>query len=213
MSFVRYSERLTGWGRRQSRWLLAVAALTLLTAGAASGYSLSQASAQSSAPVLLCANRFTGSVRYVYNPSQCTSGQLFEINREGPPGPAGPQGEPGPEGPQGPQGEPGPQGPEGPQGPQGEPGPPGPAGDGVDSFQRVDANLVAPNGQTDTFEVFCPSGAFATSGGVSDVVSSLVVRRSEPIVNGNDETIGWFAVVANPLDLDISFQLFAICAS
>lgn len=214
MSFSRTIGNPLHWSRSQGRrLLLTVAALALLVGGTAGGYSLSQARAQTNGTVLFCANFFTGEVRHVYAATQCSNGQLLEVNQQGPAGPEGPQGPAGPAGPQGlqgPQGETGPQGPVGLQGPA---GPQGPAGDGVDTFQRVTADLVAPAERTETHEMFCPSGEFASSGGVIDVVGSLEIKRSEPIIDGADRSIGWFAIVSNPLDLDLDFQLFAVCAS
>ena len=90
----------------------------------------------------------------------------------GVPGPQGPRGPIGPRGPVGPQGPIGPQGTQGAQGPQGAQGVPGPA-NGAQSVAVV-SGVVSANTQG---TVMCPTGTYATGGGVRPTGAAGVVME------------------------------------
>lgn len=180
---------------RSRRLLLTVAALALLITGAAGAYSLSRANAQSSEPVLFCADFFTGTVRLINDSSNCRHGRVIEVNREGPPGPQGPEG------------------PQGPQGPQGPPGPQGPEGGGVDFFQIRRENVDVDPNSTLGHTISCPFDAIATGGGFFDSSLDLIIHASTVLVDSSNEPSAWNVVVTNPTSSSATLEVRVICAS
>ena len=205
-------------GPRRKRSLVVFGALAVLILGLAGAYGVAQARTpeQSDNAVLFCVSHFTGQLRLIQQPSQCTDGQVLEMNHEGPqgePGPQGLQGEQGPEGPQGPAGPQGERGLQGPQGEQGSTGPPGPAGDGVDTFREVSGFTGVAANNSLTVNAHCPSGSLASSGGFQDSTRELDILHNQPLLDEDDNTIGWTVGVRNPTDEAINIRVFSICAS
>jgi hypothetical protein len=167
----------------------------------------------------------TGQVRYVFNASQCGSGYLIEVNKQGVPGPAGPAG---PQGLQGPVGLPGPQGDQGtqgvpgstgPQGPAGPAGPAGPSGLGTTYYKDVDV-AVAANGVV-TQHLQCDSGDTIISGGFTkipsvgattlltgDAARDLVIVDNRPSAFTGD---GWLVVASNRGTSNWAIKVHAYC--
>lgn len=214
------------WRPRVRRLLMMAAALTVLVAGTAAGYSFSRAGAQSNNTVLFCVNPYTGGVRHVTQASQCHNGHLLEVGKEGPQGPAGPegpqgsegpagsegsQGERGPEGPEGPQGE---TGPEGPQGPRGAEGPPGLGGlTGLQHFRDAGAITTIQPGGIGSATVRCIEGEFSTGGGFDGGIDSLRITTSRAIFDSIDgQAIGWTVSARNLEDSAVTLSVRAVCA-
>lgn len=98
-------------------------------------------------------------------------------------------GQPGPQGPQGATGAPGATGPQGP------PGPAGPSG-GLAGYQVLYyLGNSLPIGTVQVFQLYCPVGKVAISGGVQNTtdVASLTVNQSYENANGT----GWYFAVTN----------------
>jgi hypothetical protein len=210
------SERRTGGKRRLG---IALATLVVLALGAAGGYGLSLAQAQSNDTVLFCVNRFTGAVRHVSQASQCTTGTLLEVSQEGP---QGPQGEPGAEGPQGEQGPPGEQGPQGPQGPQGEQGeagpqgpsgPQGPPGDGVTFTFRKSGSAKVPPGESGTAIAECDPGSLTLGGGHGFVQPEVDILVSESGRGQGSGADGWIVTAFNGSAQEITLSAEVVCGN
>src|SRR5438552_2883385 len=132
--FLLATARLAG---RRSRQLVAVVVASGLTAVGVA-YATSSIVDRAATPVSIiqaCAQKTTGALRMVSDPSACHRTENYVFwNVEGPSGPSGasgasgPQGDSGPSGPSGESGPSGPQGDSGPSGPQGDSAPSGPSG-------------------------------------------------------------------------------------
>jgi hypothetical protein len=181
--------------RRAVRWNppRLLLALALVLAALASGYGISQVRASHTDPneVHLCVSSYTGQVRHVQNPTQCTGGYVVTVNQQGLPGPQGSQGPVGPQGPQGPQGD------------------LGPAGIGVSDFVLREADPVEI-GAFDTGDstASCLAGEVAVGGGYFVIpyynVSVRVDTRS-----GSDS---WYVELLNNVNDDIDLYVNVICA-
>ena len=211
--------RIAGWRPRGQQYAVIAVALALMAVGTAGGYGLARVGAQTSQPVLFCVNPFTGAVRHVYAASQCTNGQLLEVDQQGPQGEPGAQG---PEGPQGLQGEPGTQGPEGPQGLQGERGPAGPQGvqgppgpgelPGLQYFRDAGSSITIQPGAIGATTVRCIDGEFATGGGYDSPPRSMRITTSRPIISSDGQVIGWNVAAENLGDDATFLRAIAVCA-
>jgi hypothetical protein len=193
-----------------------LSALAVLLLGAAGGYGLSLAQAQSNNSVLFCVNRFTGAVRHVQQAALCNDGLLLEVGKEGPQGvpgpvgPAGPEGQQGTEGPQGPAGPEGAQGIEGPRGPQGVQGP---RGEGL-TFTFLKAGIVdIPAGESGTAIAECDPGSITTGGGFGFIQPEVEILISEPVQDIIDGIVGWKVTAFNGFDHEIQLQARAICGN
>ena len=130
--------------------------------------SIAQRSAGTTSVIQACAQKTTGALRMVSDPSDChrTENPVF-WNVEGPSGPSGasgasgPQGDSGPSGPSGESGPSGPRGDSGPSGPRGDSGPSGPSGDIGPSGPQGDSGPSGPSGESGPSG---PSGASGPSG-------------------------------------------------
>jgi len=217
----KFAGMAVGFGRLRLRPVATLGALLILALGIAGSYGWSQAQARepqapSEDTVLFCVSTFTGQVRVIQQPSQCTDGQVLEINQQGSqgePGPQGPQGQQGPEGPQGPAGPQGEQGIPGSQGEEGPEGPQGPPGEGVDTFQEITGIASISANTSLTVNANCPSGSFASSGGFQDTTQELAILHNQPLLDGDSNVVGWSVGVSNPTDESINIRVFAVCAS
>lgn len=199
---------------KRRRRLVIFGGLAVLIAGLVGAYQVAQARTPqpSGDAVLLCASNFTKQLTLVQTPSQCTNGQIVEVNREGPTGPQGPQGPEGPQGLAGPQGPEGPQGPLGPTGPPGPSGPQGPAGEGVQNFRVVQEFFdIAPD-DNNFKSVRCASGEVATGGGFLNSGGQLEVISSVPGQNSSGVPGSWQVAHRNFTGEVQTLIVYVVCA-
>lgn len=168
-----------------------VAALIVLVGAiaiAGYGWSTVRASHTDPSEVHLCVSRYTGEVRHVQNPAQCTGGYyVVTVNQQGAVGPQGPQGPPGPAGPAGPAGSPG----------------------GVAGYERVaDQGLIEVNNTFAVGVADCGT-KFVLGGGAGFFLpSGWGITESYPLDDHN-----WAVRAEGPaLGAQSSFGVYAVCA-
>jgi hypothetical protein len=198
---------------RTTRLLLAVAAVFVVTAGAAYATGGLGAIVGADGVIHACYQRYNGDLHLVpADATDCPSGQLpIAWSRTGPKGEKGDAGAKGEQGERGAPGQPGAKGAKGDPGAQGEPGPAG-----VSGIERLSTSFVVQRGRYVAVPLACPLGKRVIGGG-ADIRNTIFPGPIElPVIvsNGPSGDDAWTVTVdARGTDRDWLYFFQIICAS